>query len=96
MKALLIYYYKNRIANRFVVELVIYEVENIKKYPDKIKYGLICKDLKTGQFVLMDNHFPKGHHIHICQEEKPYVYINNETLVDDFKKRVLEELGVHL
>ncbi len=96
MKASLIFYHKDFIANRYVVELVIYEVMDIKSYPDKIKYGLICKDLTTGAFVLMDNHFPKGPHVHINQHEATYVYINNDRLIEDFKKLVWEELGVKL
>lgn len=96
MKASLIFYHKDVVANRFVIELVIYEISDIEKYPDKIKYGLICKDLKTGEQILMDNHFPKGPHIHVRQHEMPYVYINQDVLVEDFKKLVEEELGVKL
>ena len=44
----------------------------------------------------MDNHFPKGPHVHINQHEATYVYINNDRLIEDFKKLVWEELGVKL
>jgi hypothetical protein len=72
MKAHLRYYVKNRIQNRYVVELSIYDVGKSAQYPDGIKYGLICKDLKSGDFILMDNHHPKGPHIHINDQALSY------------------------
>lgn len=96
MKAHLKYYQKNNINDQFVMELTIYEVGVSKAYPDGIKYGLICKDLKSGHFVLMDNHHPKGPHIHIGKREIPYEYINDEKLIIDFQSLVFRELGVKL
>ncbi len=96
MKARLRYYVKNNLHGQYVIELSIYEVGQSVKYPDGIKYGLICKDLKTGSFVLMDNHHPKGPHIHINDEEFDYKYVNDEQLIADFQNWVLKELGVKL
>ncbi len=96
MKAHLRYYTKNNLHGRYVIELSIYEVGKSEKYPDGIKYGLICKDIKTGAFVLMDNHHPKGPHIHVNDDEFKYDYVNDEKLIEDFQKRVLKELGVKL
>ncbi len=96
MKAHLRYYVKNRIQGRYVVELSIYDVGKSAQYPDGIKYGLICKDLKTERFVLMDNHHPKGHHLHINDEESMYQYVSDEQLIDDFEKLVFNHLGVKL
>ncbi len=96
MKAYLRYCVKNRIQGRYVVVLSIYDVGKSALYPDGIKYGLICKDLKTERFVLMDNHHPKGHHLHINDEESPYEYGNDEQLIDDFEKLVFNHLGVKL
>ena len=96
MKAHLRYFVKNKIRGRYVVELSIYEVGKSAKYPDGIKYGLICKDLKTGNSVLFDNHHPKGPHIHISEREFPYEYVDDEQLIKDFEMRVLKELGVKL
>jgi hypothetical protein len=96
MKAHLRYYTKNKIHGRYVVELSIHEVGKSLKYPDGIKYGLICKDLKTGDSVLMDNHHPKGPHVHINDREISYDYVNDEKLISDFEKLVLRELGVKL
>lgn len=96
MKAHLRYFIKNKIHDRYVVELTIFEVGKSSKYPDRIKYGLICKDLKKGDYVLLDNHHPKGPHVHINDREFSYVYVNDEQLIADFEMMVLEELGVKL
>lgn len=96
MKAQLRYYTKTKVQNRYVVELSIYEVGKSSKYPDGIKYGLICKDLKSGEFVLLDNHHPKGPHIHINDVELPYEYVGDDKLIKDFENLVFQELGVKL
>ena len=96
MKAPLRYFAKNRIHGRYLVELSIYDVGKSSKYPDGIKYGLICKDLKTGKLVLFDNHHPKGPHVHINEREFVYEYVNDERLIKDFEMLVLKELGVKL
>jgi len=96
MKAHLRYFVKNNLHGRYVIELSIYEVGISSKYPDGIKYGLICKDLKTGDYVLMDNHHPKGPHIHFNDQELRYEYVNDERLIEDFQNWVLKELGVKL
>lgn len=44
----------------------------------------------------MDNHHPKGPHTHINELELVYEYVNDEILIEDFKKIVLKELGVKL
>ncbi len=96
MKAHLRYYIKNKINDRYVVELSIYEVGKSSKYPDGIKYGLICKDLKTGDYVLLDNHHPKGPHVHVNDREFVYAYSGDDQLIADFEVMVLRELGVKL
>jgi hypothetical protein len=79
-----------------VVELSIHEVGTSSKYPDGIKYGLICKDLKSGEFVLLDNHHSKGPHVHVNDQEFSYDYVNDDKLIEDFEKLVLKKLGVKL
>ena len=79
-----------------MVELSIHDVGKSIQYPDGIKYGLICKDLKTKKFVLLDNHHPKGHHMHINGDESDYEYVSDEKLIEDFEKLVLKNLGVKL
>jgi hypothetical protein len=96
VKARLRFYSKNRIQNRYVVELSIHEVGDSIRYPDGIKYGLVCKDLKTDDFVLMDNHHPKGPHFHLNEREFPYQYLSDDQLISDFQRLVLEHIGVTL
>ena len=90
------YWHKERIKDRYIMELKIYQLEMSSQYPDGFKYSLICKDLRTGRQVLIDNHHPKGHHIHLDKEEKMYEFHGTEALIDDFKKLVLEHLEVKL
>ena len=96
MKAKLKFYLKNRIYDRYVMELSIYLVGVSKAYPDWVRYGLICKDLVTGKMILMDNHHPKGPHININDKEIGYVYENDEKLISDFQSLVFQHLGVKL
>jgi hypothetical protein len=96
VKARLRYYVKNKIQGRYVLELSIHEVGKSAQYPDRIKYGLICKDLNTSDFVLMDNHHPKGPHLHVNDVESSYHYVSDEKLIEDFESQVLIHLGVKL
>jgi len=96
MKARLRFYTKSKLRNRYVLELSIFEVGKSDRYSDGVKYGLICKDLKTGRVVLLDNHHPKGHHVHVNDREFEYEYVDDETLIRDFESLVLKELGVKL
>lgn len=96
MKARLRYYVKSKIQGRYVMELSIHEVGKSVHYADGIKYGLICKDLKTGDSVLFDNHHPKGPHIHLNDIESVYVYVSDDQLIADFESLVFTHLGVKL
>ena len=96
MKANRLFWQKSKIQNRFVVELSIDEVGDPVRYPSGIKYGLICIDLQTGKKVLIDNHHPKGHHLHIDDRELNYDFVDVKTLMKDFKRIVREHLEVKL
>jgi len=72
-----------------VVEYSLYEFPKSSKYPDGVKYRLICK-------VLLDNHHPKGPHIHLDEQEMGYQFISEEQLIEDFKLYVLERIGIRL
>lgn len=41
----------------------------------------------------MDNHYPKGHHVHLNDVELPYEYQGDEKLLEDFKAFVLNHMG---
>jgi hypothetical protein len=95
-KATLIYYFKEAVQRRYVLEQTIHAVPLDNRYPDGVKYSLTFSDTRTGDRVLMDNHQPKGPHVHLGEEEIPYEYINDKTLLGDFKKFVLQHMGVKL
>ena len=42
----------------------------------------------------MDNHHPKGPHIHLDDEELEYKFKNLDKLVEDFRKLIREHMGV--
>ncbi len=44
----------------------------------------------------MDNHSPKGHHIHLDEVEKDYEFSTVEALFSDFKKFVLNYMEVKI
>lgn len=96
MKAVLLYHQKQRFHDRYLMEMTIHEVPKSDRYPDGIKYGLLVLDLKAEQRVLMDNHHPKGHHIHLDEQELPYEYQNDDKLIEDFKALVLDHLGIRI
>lgn len=96
MKAKVIYWQKLKLQNRFVLEMAIHDVGKGEQYPDGVKYGLILIDLKSKHRILMDNHHPKGPHIHINDQELPYIYANDDKLIEDFKRLALDHMGVKL
>ena len=96
MKAILRYHLKLKLYGHYTVEMSIYEVPVSEKYPDGVKYGLICINDQTRSRVLLDNHHPKGPHIHLDEIEISYAFTSEEKLIADFKKLVLERMGVKL
>ena len=96
MKAILRYAQKLWIQDRYVVELVIHETPRTSRQPLGLKYRLACTDLKVGSRILMDNHHPKGPHIHIDAQEIPYEFVNEDKLIADFKEIVLDRMRIKL
>jgi len=96
MKAKLVYWHKARLQGRYILEWKIHQVGKSRKYVDGIKYGLILLDELSGRRVLMDNHHPKGPHMHVDDEERPYRYVDENRLIKDFRELVLECMGVKI
>lgn len=97
MKAEAIFHQKLYLeGQRYVVEMAVLRVDDASRFPDGVKYGLICVDRRTGRKVLMDNHHPKGHHQHADEIESPYDYRGLDQLIDDFRYLVNSEFGVEL
>lgn len=61
-----------------------------------MKYRLICIDPKSKKKILLDNHQPKGPHIHINDGEFDHVYKNEDQLLNDFEHLIYVHMGVKL
>ncbi len=88
--ATIIYYTKifvthDHLESEVVVELKVWEVRKSEKYPDGVKYSLYCVEVDTKNVLIgIDNHHPKGHHIHFGDEEEIYFFEDVEKLIEDF------------
>ena len=72
-----------------IEELKIWKVQVSTKYPDGIRYRLVFVDPRTKDvMVLFDNHYPKGHHMHLGGVEKNYEFKSPRKLLEDFRKSV--------
>jgi hypothetical protein len=96
MKARLVYWHKAKLQRRYILEMKIYEVHRSAYYRDGIRYRMILIDPMTGRRVLMDNHHPKGPHVHLDSLEMPYNYIDEDQLVDDFKRWTFKHMEIEL
>ena len=96
MKATLVRHEKFIVRRRFVIEISVHQMPKLERYKDGLKWGLICVDQVTGARVLMDNHHPKGAHIHINDNELPYDFYDLDQLVADFRRLINEHMGVQI
>lgn len=96
MKAQLVRHEKFIVRRRYIVEISVHQVPKSERYRDGLKWGLVCVDQVTGRKVLMDNHHPKGPHMHIDDEELPYEFSNLDQLVADFRRLTNEHMGVQI
>ncbi|MGK5084606.1 DUF6516 family protein [Bdellovibrionota bacterium FG-1] len=66
-----------------VAEIKIWSVPQSKDYPDGRKFSLFL--VSAGEVVVgIDNHKPKGPHLHLGTSELPYLYRNESSLLADF------------
>jgi hypothetical protein len=96
MKATLVRHEKFIVRRRYLIEISVHQVPRSTHYKDGLKWGLICVDRVSGKRVLMDNHHPKGPHIHIDEDEIPYEFSGLDNLVSDFRNLILEHIGVQI
>ena len=96
MKANLVRHEKFIVRRRYIVEISVHQVPRSERYRDGLKWGLICVDQITGRKVLMDNHHPKGPHVHVDDEELPYDFSGLDQLVSDFRLMIMEHMGVQI
>ncbi len=85
-KVTLVHYRTDEVA---VAELRVLKVEVTRHFPEGLKYSLFLVDGASGEVLVgFDNHKPKGHHIHLGALEKEYMFIDMQTLVNDFWEQV--------
>jgi hypothetical protein len=96
MRATLIRHEKFIVRRRYIIEITVHEIPKSAHYQDGLKWGLICVDRISGKRVLMDNHHPKGPHLHIDDQELSYEFHGLDRLVSDFRKLITEHMGVQI
>lgn len=97
MKAALVRHEKFSVRRRrYLIEITVHQVAEDARYRDRLKWSLICIDRISGKRVLMDNHHPKGPHQHIDDVESLYQFSDLDTLVSDFRKIILDHMGVQI
>jgi hypothetical protein len=74
----------NRVSGQgAVAELKVWSVPKSKDYPEGRKFSLFL--VSAGEVVVgMDNHKPKGPHLHLGDRELPYFFTGIEALIRDF------------
>jgi hypothetical protein len=96
MKARLVYWHKAKLQGRYILEMKLYEVRRSAQYPDGVRYHMILADPMTGRRVLMDNHHPKGPHLHLDSVEMLYDYADENQLVEDFRMWAFKHMEIEL
>ena len=94
--AVLIRHEKFIVRRRYLVELTVHQVPKSDRYEHGFKWGMVCVDRISGKRVLMDNHHPKGPHVHIDDAEVGYECCGLDRLVDDFRRMVSQHMGVQI
>lgn len=75
-----------------IAELKVWDVPRSAHYPEGLKYSLFLVARESGCVVVgFDNHKPKGPHLHQREVELPYQFLDVESLVEDFWRRVERE-----
>ena len=68
-----------------IAELKVFQVPISIHYPEGLKYSLFLVFKDSGKLIIgVDNHKPKGPHLHIGNNESVYIFRSMDELVDDF------------
>ena len=70
--------------------LKIWKVPKSQTSPDGVDYSLSLISPNGERVVGYDNHWPKGHHRHMLEQESPYTYRGTDRLIADFRADVME------
>lgn len=72
-----------RTGDLAIAELRVWRVPKSHAYPAGIKFSLFL--VAEGQVLVgMDNHKPKGPHLHLGEKEIPYDFRDAKSLIADF------------
>ncbi len=72
-----------RTGDLAIAELKVWRVPKSGAYPVGVKFSLFL--VSDGQILVgMDNHKPKGPHLHLGEQEVPYEFTNEASLIVDF------------
>lgn len=88
MKATLLFHEKRILENGIsgdlaIAELKVWQIPKSKDYPAGRKFSLFL--VASGKVLIgIDNHKPKGPHLHLGAEEVPYGYSTDDQLISDF------------
>jgi hypothetical protein len=88
MKAVSLFKEKRLLINRStgdvaIAELKIWSIPKSKEYPTGRKFSLFL--VAGGEVIVgIDNHKPKGAHLHLGERELPYIYRGEQPLLTDF------------
>ncbi len=83
----LLFHEKLVLSSGLMREIKIWQLPRSSRYPEGVKYSLVLVGpLSSKIYVLYDNHWPKGHHVHREDKEGVYEFINMATLISDFQR----------
>jgi len=69
-------------------ELSVWRLRKSQRYPEGVRYRLVLVDSASGLVhLLYDNHWPKGHHVHVGGREEVYVFTSIAELIREFRAR---------
>jgi hypothetical protein len=73
-------------------EVSIWRKPKSARYPEGVRYRLVLVEPRTGNVLLLfDNHWPKGHHVHVGQREENFEFRSIPDLIQEFRERSEQE-----
>jgi hypothetical protein len=75
--------WSSKLNSAGIVELKVWEVPKSEEYPAGRKFSLFLV-AKGAVLVGIDNHRPKGPHLHLGKDEQPFRYADDDQLLKEF------------
>ena len=88
-KAILLQYDEVHDEEGWRTIIKVWKVPVSKTNPEGMDYSLSLISPDGERVVGYDNHWPKGHHRHVLEEEGSYAYKDVDTLIVDFKADII-------